>query len=268
MLHVESGDGRQLAGRLWSAEKGSELLLLLLHGVMSHSGWFHLLGPELAARGVTLLAPDRRGAGASIPPPGDAVSAAVLRDDLDRWLDLARGLGKRVHLGGFCWGSNYAGHYLAHRDLAHRRVDVESLVLIAPGVFPTARVLAEPQETGESAEPTVEVPLRLEDFTRGPLLEGYLRRDPLRCEKVSPRFVAIERHMAALLPVQLARVDLPVLVVVAEHDEVSDNQKMKQLFDRHLAKHGRWAALPTAHGVIFEAPAELAEIVAGWVGTA
>ena len=228
--------------------------------MISHSGWFQHWAAELVARGISLLAPDRRGSGLDGEARGDAGSVHTLLDDLDRWAELADRHAGRLHLCGFCWGANYAIHYLSR---CRRRF--ASLLLVAPGIYPTAQVLARPQEAGESREPTVEVPFRLEEFTRGPDLGRALRADPCRLERVSPRFVAIERQMAAWLPIHLIKAKLPIFFVLAERDEISDSRQTRELYDRHRGPPDRCVTLPSAHAVVLEAPLELAELCASWV---
>ncbi len=56
-------DGCKLFLRSWQTDSSD--VLLLLHGLGAHSGWFIDMGNELAARDVTVYAMDHRGFGRS-----------------------------------------------------------------------------------------------------------------------------------------------------------------------------------------------------------
>ena len=56
-------DGCKLFLRSWVT--GSSDVLLILHGLGAHSGWFIDVGDALAARGLTVYADDHRGFGRS-----------------------------------------------------------------------------------------------------------------------------------------------------------------------------------------------------------
>src|SRR2546426_12112615 len=109
---VHGVDGDRLNVRVWRASPSVETVVML-HGLISHSGWLAPVAEDLATRGITSVCPDRRGSGANPGPRGDAPSGAVLLDDLDCVLDRFEHNGAGVHLVGFCWGAAHAGNYPA-----------------------------------------------------------------------------------------------------------------------------------------------------------
>lgn len=60
---VITADGCTLFLRSWKTD--SDKVLLILHGLGAHSGWFIDMGNRLAARGITVYAMDHRGFGRS-----------------------------------------------------------------------------------------------------------------------------------------------------------------------------------------------------------
>ena len=73
-------DGCKLFLRSWRTE--GQDVLLLLHGLGAHSGWFIDMGNELAARGLTTYAVDHRGFGRSAGVPGHIERYATYIEDL------------------------------------------------------------------------------------------------------------------------------------------------------------------------------------------
>ena len=61
-------DGCKLFLRSWKTE--SQDVLLLMHGLGAHSGWFIDMGNELATRGLSVYVVDHRGFGRSEGLPG------------------------------------------------------------------------------------------------------------------------------------------------------------------------------------------------------
>ena len=70
----EASDGYPMHVARWP-RSGIKGRVVVLHGVQSHSGWYHSLGRTLAAAGYQASFPDRRGSGPNVPigatlPPG------------------------------------------------------------------------------------------------------------------------------------------------------------------------------------------------------
>jgi alpha-beta hydrolase superfamily lysophospholipase len=70
-----AADGRRLAARVWSTQEAPRARVVFLHGITSHSGWYHHSCRHLAAAGLEVHFLDRRGSGLN----------AVGRGDVDRY---------------------------------------------------------------------------------------------------------------------------------------------------------------------------------------
>lgn len=258
IVSVPASDGHVLKGRLWRDETTTPLILAL-HGVMSHSLWLAPVGVALQQRGMSLLAVDRRGAGLNDPRRhDDGVDRLV--DDLDSWTNMARSLSTEIHLAGFCWGSNYALQYLASRRWCPR-----SLILIAPGILLTTKLKAgDAAALLSNSEGEVSVPIPLEDFTSGPYLKQFLRLDPLCRKTVGLRFINIQQRIGQLAGPRLSKLDLPLLMILATRDQVSDTPKLAGLFGKCRAVPKRLDLIDAAHGINFDAPDQIAEICQAW----
>ena len=259
IVHVQAPDGETLAGRLWLATNKAPLLLVL-HGVMSHSLWFKVLASELQNQGISLLAVDRRGAGMTRYKPGEPADDQVLLDDLDAWLQIARTMSEDLHLTGFCWGANYALH-----GLSRKPPSIRSLILIAPGIVPAKGVEIVRSTNHLSPDSKIPIPLKLEDFTQGPLLNELLRPDPLRLTHTSAGFVGIQNTIGRWSSIRLVRLRLPVLMVLGAEDPISDNTRTQNLLDRSTASPKEAIVVPGLHGVIFDAPEETALACRRWI---
>jgi len=262
VVNVPVADGHALKGRLWRAASHAPLLVAA-HGVMSHSLWFHQLAKALSARGISLLGFDRRGAGLNRDVPGEPKDDRTLIDDLAAWMDVAATISSEVHLVGFCWGANYALHYLGASS--ERLSDVRSLILMAPGVATSKAIALHRSIDDLAADARLPIPLPLEDFTRGPALDGFLRPDPLRLTDTSARFVRIQNHIGRWSAVRLAKLRLPLLTILAEQDDISDNGKIKSLFERSSASPKTLIEVPGRHGVLFDAPEPTAVACQQWL---
>lgn len=259
IVDVDMIDGCRLAGRLWRAHPGAPLFVAV-HGVMSHSLWFQELADPLRRAGISLLAVDRRGAGMNRLEPGESPDDLTLIDDLDVWLDFASTVSSDIHLVGFCWGANYALHYIGRR-----RDRVRSLILMAPGIVPAERVAIRRSVDDLAPETQLPIPLALEDFTRGSKLESFLRPDPLRLTHTSARFVRIQNAIGRWSAVRLVRLRLPLLMILAAEDRISDNVRTRELFAKTSAAPNGIVDVPGGHGLLFDAPAETASACSHWL---
>ncbi|HKF36530.1 MAG TPA: alpha/beta fold hydrolase, partial [Ktedonobacteraceae bacterium] len=77
---LATADACKLFLRSWRT--GSSNVLLILHGLGAHSGWFIDMGNKLAARGLTVYAMDHRGFGRSGGLPGHIDNYQTFVEDI------------------------------------------------------------------------------------------------------------------------------------------------------------------------------------------
>jgi alpha-beta hydrolase superfamily lysophospholipase len=256
---VPGAGGYRLQVRVWRASRPVGTVVML-HGLISHSGWMAPVAEDLATRGITSVCPDRRGSGANPSPRGDAPSGTALLDDLDCIVERFARDAPSLHLAGFCWGAAYAVNYVALRSRP-----VRSLALLAPSIVPAPSVREQPLITGPSGEATVDPAIPAEAFTQGPAYEQVILPDPLRLRKVSPRLNGILGEFAYMIGAKFTRLSLPTLVVLAEADRVVDNAATERLFVTMQSSRKELRTVPGEHGVQFDAPHEVAAILHDWL---
>ncbi|MFO0892206.1 MAG: alpha/beta fold hydrolase [Isosphaeraceae bacterium] len=136
-LTFEASDGYAFHVALWPAGPTPRGHVVVLHGVQSHSGWYHSLGRTLADAGHEASFPDRRGSGPNARDRGHAPSGGRLVRDLAEWLRSRRALHPELPLtlAGISWGGKLAVILAArHPEL------VDGLALICPGLTPRVGV--------------------------------------------------------------------------------------------------------------------------------
>lgn len=263
---IKCADGYVLRYRTWSSGQAPRATLVLLNGVMSHSGWFQPLADHVVDAGVKLVGADRRGTGLNESARGDAPSAEAVIDDVARIIEAERRNGSPVHLGGWCWGA-----VLAVNVAAAYTGELASLVLLAPGLHPTEAVMTGmKQQEGLAQAPGaagLAVPITDEMFTRGRYLE-FIVADELRCRHVSLRFYGIMKKLAMGAAIRLGHLELPMLLVLASADEATDNARTRIAFARLTKPQVTTELIDGAHGLQFEAPARLGRVLGSWAATA
>jgi len=223
-----AADGYRLAHRVWGGGE-PRATLVLLSGIMSHSAWFRPVALPLAARGVRVVGLDRRGSGENEEARGNAPSPEVLLSDVRLFVERAAADGP-VFLLGWCWGA-----VLGIATALELGEELAGLIVAAPGVFPSARVRERIRE--ESAridgraldEVCVRNPVTEEMFTDGPGLELILGDDK-RLREFTPRFFRVSGKLGAIAATRIARLQVPLLVLLAENDEAVDNERTREAF--------------------------------------
>jgi alpha-beta hydrolase superfamily lysophospholipase len=261
-------DDYGLRYRTWTPPGVPRVTVILLNGVMSHSGWFQPLVEPLVGAGVKLVGADRRGTGLNEEARGDAPSAKILVDDVGRIIDAERVDGSPVHLAGWCWGA-----VLAVNVAAAHETELASLVLLAPGLYPTEALKARmrmQEALVRSSPPAIaclESPIREEMFTRGPHLAGFIVKDELRGRHFSPRFHDIMARLAMGVTLRLGQLRLPMLLVLADADEAADNAQTLRAFGRLTNAPVSIEHIHGSHGLQFDAPEELGRLLVSWTET-
>ena len=260
---LTASDGYRLAYRRWNPTGAPRAIIVALNGIMSHSGWFAPLAPGLTAAGCRLVGADRRGSGPNPDARGDAPSAAQLVQDVLAVIEAEREEGVPLLLLGWCWGAALAVGTAVELDDA-----LAGLVLVTPGLYnqpamlEAVRAQQELLDSGPPGDPVIVSPVREEWFTRGPALDAFIRTDALRVTMMSPRLLHITARLGAAALLRLRKLKSPLLVILAEHDEATDNAATRVAFSPYAR---RLETVPGSHGVQFDAPGAVVAHIVGFV---
>jgi acylglycerol lipase len=127
---LEASDGESVPYRLWQAD-APRALVLLLHGASDYSGAFDEIGPDFAGRGLTALAIDQRGFGATSTRGKWRGKNRMIRDAIEAigFLRTRFGDALPVFIVGESMGAALAVHVAARAP----NLALSGLVLAAPG---------------------------------------------------------------------------------------------------------------------------------------
>ena len=253
-------DGYTLSVRRYEPAQAAEHQLILLHGVVSHSAWLAPIGERMAAAGIRLIAPDRRGAGLNQQGSGDAPSVVSLLDDANAVISHYLDDNKTTHFGGYCWGSTYALNVLEKSE--H---DIASFLLLAPALFPADDIAQADLETGNDPLARCQPNVPIDRFTQGPAYNELILPDPLRTRYVSPRFNRCMLEMNRMLGPRWVKIKLPTLMILASEDRLSDNEKHLRAWRHIKAQPKLHMIVDSEHGVQFDAPDSTAAAIVDWI---
>src|SRR5438105_1128903 len=228
--------------------------LVLLHGFQSHAQWFAEAGELLYDRGFSVYALDRRGSGSS---PGERGHVDRYRDWLDEVAEvvtLAReeAPAAPVHLIGHCFGAN-----LAMGAVLTQPIEVASIVMLTPGLY--VRPDYTLRQKGEIAfraltrsHALVPAPQEAAMFSRDPDLIAWIRGDTLGAQRVTGPCLLEAGKLLRFLRRGARRLPVPVLVLEAEHDRISDNERNRAALSEALGERCRWITFDAEHFLLAE----------------
>ncbi len=291
IIQVRADDGYELACRRYGPTGGVRPhgLVIGLHGIQSHGGWYEASSRHLAAAGLAVYFPDRRGSGMNAAARGDASSWEQLVGDLVAVEETALadwGANRDDHGGtrpavahpfrqipvvlvGISWGGKVAA--AAARMHGGRYA---GLALLCPGICPRrdvglvtklriAAALAGGGGAREFAIPLDEAAL----FTATPRWLDFLRRDELSLHQATARFLAESRRLDEFMAATPEWLHVPTYLALAERDRIIDNEATRRWFERVAARERTVRIYPEAqHTLEFEAePGEIFEDLTAWV---
>lgn len=250
-------DGYVARGRVWSAiGDRRHCPILYLHGIQSHGGWYEWSASHLAANGVAVVLPDRRGSGLNQTARGDVENAERWLRDLDelatwmhnRWGD------RRLDVVGVSWGGMLAAVWAQRRPERVRR-----LLLIAPGIFPAvdigwwarvgvgASLLIQPKRRFE---------LPLNDsalFTDNPHGREFIERDRLKLTHVAARLLYQSARLRKIVAnAKSGSHSEAISVLLAQRDKIVRNGPIREWAQRVSNGRAEISLLPTSHTPEFE----------------
>ncbi|MEM6776477.1 MAG: alpha/beta fold hydrolase [Planctomycetota bacterium] len=229
------GDGTPLKYRRWQ-HASPKCHVVMVHGVISHGGWYVQSCDRLHAAGFGVDFLDRRGSGLNEEDRGDVDRFETWIDDLRAHVASLRQRSPNVPivLFGISWGGKLACEFVKrHPDL------VASLALICPGLFakqfPSAmkhRVLAGLKAIGLGSL-TFPIPLRDPAlFTNVQRWQSYVRDDERTLRRVTVRFALADRDLTRLACAHPERIRVPTWLALAGRDRIIKNEPVRRYVDK------------------------------------
>jgi alpha-beta hydrolase superfamily lysophospholipase len=225
--------------------------VLYLHGIQSHGHWFERSGRRLAEAGLAVLLPDRRGSGRNELARGHASSARrLIRDALEGMdeMHVRTGL-NRFHLVGVSWGGK-----LALALLKHAPDRIETVTLVAPGLFPMVDLrFRQKLSVGVSAiaarHRAFDIPLNDPDlFTANVERRRFIASDPLALHRVTAAFLVASRELDhRVQAVARTAVECPLHLILAGQDRIIDNGRTRRFIESLTARSVTVTDHPEAH---------------------
>ncbi len=258
----------KMHGLLFKAQQ-PKAVLIAIHGMQSHSGWF-FSGPELAEQGITTLAYDRLGSGLSEGKRGHTYTGDDFLDDLSAAIRKAKELEPDlpIHLHANCFGVRIAIPYLVERDLL---TEVRSVIFTAPGVAMSAQadfsfseklcipLIANGFALGNCAALSPEpfyVRSPLEDtlfVSNGPWLTDFVNTDPYALRATTASFLMAAKQLTERMngAIQNQKFKTPMLMVLGQNDAMVKNAKINQLLYVPHSSDKKRLVLPCEHVLDF-----------------
>lgn len=232
VLSITAADGYRLACRRWRPPAGTRPrgLVIYLHGIQSHGGWYEGSARHLADAGFTVYLPDRRGSGLNTADRGHAESWEQLAADVvaveDQALAESPG-GAPLALVGVSWGGKLAAALAAMHGGRYA-----ALALLCPGICPQRDVsrwtklrIALALTRGRR---TARFPIPLGDphlFTATPRWLDYLAGDELSLREATAGFLFQSRRLDEALAAMTPWIHVPTYLALAGRDRIIDNAR-------------------------------------------
>ena len=253
---VAASDGVRLHYLRWRGRQSPpSAVVVFLHGIASHAGWFAETAADLNRQGVEVYGLDRRGSGHSGGPRGHLDRYERALDDVEQLVRLVASdqPGAPVFLAASSWAAKLGVVYVAQRPAS-----LAGLLLLGPVLFP--RVNLSPAHrivvvAGHLVRPTARLPIPLtpELYTANPPYRDFIRADPLRLLEATTQFFWETARLDRRRRAAGAALRLPVLLLQGEHDEMVDVPATRAWFATVAGDHNTYRAYPGAgHTLDFE----------------
>jgi acylglycerol lipase len=213
--------GLKLHMRSWRAAS-PRAVVIIVHGVNSHSGQHVWTGEQLAAAGFAVFAYDHRGRGKSEGSPRCYIDdIAEYTDDLGTFVALAKSRepGLPVYLLGHSMGGVISCTWALDHQKEISGFICESFAYRVPAPAP---VLALVRFLGKVAPKLPVLKLKMKDFTRDPKALAVLEADPLTLNEAQPaKTVASLLKATDRMTAGFDTLTLPLLIVHGTLDKAT-----------------------------------------------
>ena len=228
-----ASDGNVSYFRRYDPEGPAKARLVFIHGIQSHGGWYTRSCAKLAEAGYEILFLDRRGSGFSTAHRGDAPGFRRLLDDVGEFVGQLPQDGLPKFLAAISWGGKL-GVGLEYRHPGK----IDGLALLCPGFFPIVKPpLLQRLLIGRARVrcPSKCFPIPLNDpklFTGSAKWQEYIARDRHALREATARLLFSSLALDFYLKRARKRVNVPVLLMLAESERIIDNAKTRAFVEK------------------------------------
>jgi alpha-beta hydrolase superfamily lysophospholipase len=265
-----ASDGYPFHVTVWPAAGTPRGRVVVLHGVQSHSGWYHSLGRTLAGAGYEASFPDRRGSGPNLRDRGHAPSGRRLVQDLVEWLRSLREEEPAlpITLAGISWG----GKLVVITAASHPEL-VDGIALICPGLLPRVGVSRREKLQIAWAMLTDQrrlFPIPLSNpalFTANLEAQAFIAADPHSLREGTAGLMAASFFIDRGVRRAPSKVRQPSLLMLAGRDRIVDNGRTLAYYRTLATTNSEVIEYPEGHHTLeFEPdPTRYAHDLIDWI---
>jgi alpha-beta hydrolase superfamily lysophospholipase len=229
---IDSAGGVKIFVRSWKPAGKPKAIVVICHGVKSHSGQYLWPAEQLAAAGYSVYALDLRGRGKSDGPRFFINDAAEYVADVSNTIQLAKT--REPGLPVFLLGHSAGGVVSCTYALDHQS-ELAGLICesFAFRVFAAAPALAFVRLLSKVAPRLKVLNLKNKDFSRDPAVVAKLDADPLIMGEAQPaKTVAALLLAADRMEREFGTITLPVLIMHGSADKVTNPAGSQMFYDR------------------------------------
>jgi acylglycerol lipase len=239
-------DGAVLMGRRHAVRGRPRAVIIALHGLQSHSGWWTEMAGHLAAQGVEMWCPDRRGSGLNTGmhfAEGHIANWQVWVDDVEALVShvKASSPGSKVVLLGHSLGGIITAGYLERMGERRDVPRVDRGIALSPGLAVDIKKVNKPYllDLGlglfRGLDRRTHIPTP-QDIASDPGMQLTLAEDPLMLRSVSNLYLLNVARMKGSVNRNLKEIDVPFHVLNAADDVLIDNAKVEKLVKSRVDK--------------------------------
>lgn len=265
--YFTASDGYRFAVRVWDPPV-TVGRVVVLHGIVSHGGWYLRSCRHLAARGFEVHAIDRRGSGVNMAARGDVPHHKTWFSDVQSYLTSLPPEVPTV-LVGISWGGK-----LAAALGAENLPDIAGVAMVCPGLFACQqasrlqRGVLHAAGMARLSNRRIAIPLRDPAlFTDSPQWQAYIRDDPFTLPRITVRFARADLQLNHQARAAAEQIRSPVLLMLAGREQIVDNDRTRDFFHRIAAPDKVCLEYPDAgHTLEFEPdPTQYLNDLSTWV---
>lgn len=245
-----TSDGVKLRVRQYAAASAVRGVVICLHGIQSHSGWYEYSSQQMAAAGFEVYFADRRGSGLNGQKRGHADHGQRLLHDVRQLVRLVKQQhpDQSITLLGLSWGGKIAAAFAATFPEL-----IDRLALLYPGLEPKIgpnwwqRLQLKFARSHDIRHKNVMLPLNDPKlFTDVAEHQQFIDDDPLALRAVTSGFLNAGRDLDKILRTQATNIRQPTLLMLAGNDRVIDNAQTKARVTQFATKHSTTIEYPNA----------------------